>query len=40
MLCLDESSRRRFRRYWLFIRPFSGLIRMEMLRVIRQQIAA
>lgn len=36
ILCLDAASRRRFRFYWLFIRPFSGLIRMEALRAIKQ----
>jgi hypothetical protein len=37
VLCLDNSSRLRFRFYWTFIRPFSGLIRMEMLRAIRRE---
>lgn len=36
VLCTDEASRRRFRRYWLLIRPFSGLIRRIMLREIRR----
>ncbi len=36
VLCLDEGSRRRFRVYWFFIAPFSGLIRRQMLRAIRQ----
>lgn len=40
ILCLDETSRRRFRFYWLFIRPFSGLTRLEMLRAIRRQVTA
>jgi hypothetical protein len=30
----DEVSRRRFRRYWLVIRPFSGLIRRQWLAAI------
>jgi hypothetical protein len=30
----DERSRRVFRRYWLVIRPFSGLIRRDWLRAI------
>jgi hypothetical protein len=30
----DARSRRLFRRYWLFIRPFSGLIRRMWLRAI------
>ena len=37
ILCLDAASRRRFRFYWLFIRPFSGLVRMEALRAIKRQ---
>jgi hypothetical protein len=37
VLCLDEASRRRFRLYWTFIRPFSGVIRMEALRAIKRQ---
>lgn len=31
----DPSSRRRFRAYWTIVGPFSGLIRREMLRTIR-----
>jgi hypothetical protein len=31
--CLDEVSRRRFRLYWLFVQPFSGLLRREALRL-------
>ncbi|MBI3658786.1 MAG: hypothetical protein HY232_20525 [Acidobacteria bacterium] len=34
--CLDEMSRQRFRRYWIFIRPFSGLIRRAGLRAIKR----
>lgn len=33
----DERSRRLFRRYWLVIRPFSGLIRREWLRAIARR---
>jgi hypothetical protein len=40
VLCLDENSRRRFRFYWLFIRPFSGWIRMEILRSLKHQAEA
>ena len=36
--CLDEASRQRFRMYWLLIRPFSGLIRREALRVTKQRV--
>lgn len=39
ILCGDDASRRRFRRYWFFVRPFSGLIRIVMLRAIRRQVA-
>ena len=35
VLCLDAASRRRLSLYWVFIRPFSGLIRREMLRSIK-----
>lgn len=34
--CTDASSRRRFRAYWLLVRPFSGLLRTYMLRELRQ----
>jgi hypothetical protein len=34
--CVDMSGRRRFRVYWTFIRPFSGLIRLVMLRAIKR----
>lgn len=37
---LDPQSRRRFRRYWLLIRPFSGLIRILMLRAVRRRAEA
>jgi hypothetical protein len=35
--CLDSASRRRFRAYWLLVRPFSGLMRMVMLRAIARE---
>jgi hypothetical protein len=34
--CADARSRRRFRWYWLMVRPGSGLIRRLMLRSIRR----
>lgn len=34
--CADAASRRRFRAYWLVVRPGSGLIRRLMLRSIRR----
>lgn len=33
----DEVARARFARYWRAIRPFSGLIRMDMLRAVRRR---
>jgi hypothetical protein len=36
----DEASRRAFRRYWLLIRPFSGLIRRAWLRAIAKRAVA
>jgi hypothetical protein len=35
--CSDAKSHRLFSRYWFFVRPFSGLIRKEMLRSIRKK---
>lgn len=34
--CTDEFSRKRFRFYWLIVKPFSGLIRKEILRNIKK----
>ena len=33
----DPAARRRFRRYWFVVRPFSGLIRILLLRVARRR---
>jgi hypothetical protein len=33
----DPASRRRFRAYWLLVRPFSGIVRRVMLRAIRRE---
>lgn len=38
--CFDTESRRSFGCYWTFIQPFSGLIRMEMLRTIKSKAEA
>ncbi len=38
--CLDEGSRRSFGFYWTFVQPFSGLIRMEMLKTIKRRSEA
>ena len=35
--CLDAASRRRFRLYWLVVRPFSGLIRRAMLGAVARE---
>jgi hypothetical protein len=35
--CVDAASRRRFRRYWRVIRPFSGLIRIALLRAVARE---
>jgi hypothetical protein len=35
VLCADVATRRHFRAYWMLIRPFSGLIRREMLAAVR-----
>jgi hypothetical protein len=40
VLMTDVRSRRAFRRYWLAIRPFSGLIRRVWLRAIRRRAEA
>ncbi len=34
--CPNARIRRRFRLYWLFIRPFSGMVRIEWLRRIKK----
>jgi hypothetical protein len=36
----DGGARRKFRRYWLVIRPFSGLIRLMLLRAVRRRAEA
>ncbi len=38
VICGDDVSRRKFRIYWLFVRPFSGLIRRIMLRRLRKAV--
>lgn len=37
ILCLTNRSKSRFSLYWFFIRPFSGLTRLEMLRLIKKK---
>ncbi len=36
----DPAARRKFRRYWFVIRPFSGLIRIFLLRAARRRAEA
>ena len=38
VICLDPASRRAFRLYWLFVRPFSGLVRREVLRIVKKSV--
>jgi len=38
VLCTDEASRKRFLRYWRFVRPFSGLVRIAALRAIKRAV--
>ncbi len=35
--CLDEGSRKSFALYWTVVEPFSGIIRTEMLRLIKEK---
>jgi hypothetical protein len=36
VVCADDVSRRKFRVYWFFVRPFSGLIRRVMLSAVKR----
>ena len=36
----DPKSRRRFERYWRVVRPFSGLIRLQVLRAAKRRAEA
>jgi hypothetical protein len=36
VVCGDAASRQKFLAYWLVVRPFSGLIRLIMLRTVRK----
>ncbi len=37
IMCMDDSSRKRFRLYWRLVGPFSGLTRREMLYCARRK---
>lgn len=36
VICLDAASRRSFKFYWSFVKPFSSIVRKEALRSIKQ----
>ncbi len=38
ILCLTKRSKSLFQLYWLVVKPFSGVIRLEMLRLIRKNV--
>ena len=40
IFCCDETCRKKFSRYWFFIKPFSGLIRKEILKSIKRKAEA
>lgn len=40
VLCIGEEEVRKFRLYWWAIRPFSGLVRTEVLRLIKNEAEA
>lgn len=40
IFCLDERTKKKFSGYWFFIRPFSGIIRKEILRLIKKKAEA
>jgi hypothetical protein len=35
--CMDKKAKKIFSRYWFFVRPFSGLIRKEILKSIKRK---
>lgn len=37
ILCLTKKAKLLFSVYWFFIKPFSGITRMEMLRLVKKQ---
>jgi hypothetical protein len=37
VVCADAASRAKFRVYWMFVRPFSGLIRRLMLNSVKHE---
>lgn len=39
VICGDAASRLKFRAYWIVVRPFSGLIRVIMLKAVKKACA-
>jgi hypothetical protein len=39
IVCFGPVARRRFRTYWFFVRPFSGLLRRALLRGVKRRAA-
>lgn len=40
ILCTSQKCRRNFSIYWFFIRPFSGLVRREILKILKKNAEA
>ena len=40
ILCLGPKALKRFRAYWMVIRPFSGIVRKEWLRIAKKMAEA
>lgn len=38
ILCTDAKSKQKFRLYWFFIHPFSGFVRIEMLKLLQKKL--
>ena len=38
IVCLTKRSKFLFSLYWFFVKPFSGIIRIEMLRLIKKKV--
>jgi len=39
VLCLNTRTKLIFSIYWFFVKPFSGLVRIEMLRLIKKKVS-
>lgn len=38
ILCTDDESRKKFKLYWFFVRPLSGLVRKEILKMLQKNV--